>query len=179
MSAMVPFARKVQPLVWPSWAHVCVDAGLLTEARELYALILESPFDLERTDQLFLMRLYDLAVIAEAVGDADMATRLIELIESRVDLHANMTFCSYGSMARAMGLAYATIGDRDGAVRFLDQAVQRNREAGIRAWEARALLDLARFDAHGRNGHLDEAEVIAGSWGLPGVLDRIRLLRET
>ncbi len=176
MAAMVPFARKVKPIVWPSWAHLCADAGLLDETRELYGLIEESPFDIERADQLFLMRIYDLAVVAEALGDASLGQRLMPLIEPRVDAHANMTFATYGSMARAMGLACAAAGDTDRACSFLVQAVTSNRRAGIRAWEARSLVDLARFDRPGRDRHLAEACHIAEAWGLPGVLDAARLV---
>lgn len=178
MQAMVPFARKVQPLVWPSWGHVCADAGLIEETSELYGLVRESLFDVERADQLFLMRLYDLAVIAEALGEADLGERLTGLIEPRVDVHANMTFCSYGSMARAMGLARAAVGDQEQAVRFLEQSVNVNRASGIRAWEARALLDLARFDEPNRSRHLDEATAIGESWDLPWVADKVALVQE-
>ena len=174
MAAMVPFARKVKPIAWPSWAHVCADAGMFDEARDLCGLIEELPLDVERADQMFLMRLYDLAVVAEAVGDTVLARRLRPLIEPRVDAHANMTFATYGSMARAMGLVCAATGDVDAGRGWLRQAVDSNHRAGIRAWEARSLVDLARFDPDGRSAHLARARSIGESWGLPGVLDHIR-----
>jgi hypothetical protein len=171
-SMMLQIVDQVSPVAWPAWGHVMVELGMGEEAAEILARVQASTPDADRRDQLFLVRLFDLAVLAESMGDAALGARLAAAIEPRVDLHANMVFVTYGSMARAMGLAMSATGDRDAALHWLRVAAERNRDAGLAAWEARALLDLARLDPGRRSDVRSRVSEICGTWGLPVIAER-------
>jgi DNA-binding CsgD family transcriptional regulator/tetratricopeptide (TPR) repeat protein len=135
------------------------------EAERIY-LALPPPADIPPF--LLLTTLAAMAELAAEFGDKQVAAQVHELLAPYADLFvcggAGAVLIE-GSARCALGIAAATIGRLDDAIRDLRMAVEVNERAGLPGCTAIAKLQLARALNRRRPGGRDEAAALATSAG--------------
>ena len=166
-----------------SVAHLCVDLGMLDQAREIH----DSMRPLLAHDlhhQTWLCVQSQMAHIAVGLGELEDALILETVLAPFRDLIANMWFTGVGSVARYLGEVRLLDGDVAGAIDQFEYACERNRTAGAVGWLARSSLDLAgALRQRGADGDstraarlVAEADGIAARHQLPLVAHRAALM---
>src|SRR5207253_383117 len=120
------------------------------------------------------------------LDDAARARLLYDALLPYADRHPTICgpFASYGSLERNLGLLAATLEDVRAAEGHFKRAVEVNRGAGARAFEAEALCDHSRVlsAVPGREPDalrlLEQAASLAGELGLDGVAARAAGVRD-
>jgi len=162
-----------------SVAHLCVDLGMLEQAREVHDSmrpLLAHPLQ----HQVWLCVQSQLAHIAVGLGELEDALIVEAALAPHRDLIANMWFAGVGSVARYLGEVRLLDGDLAGAIDHFEHALDRNRTAGAVGWLARSSLDLAGAlrmrgaDGDGQRAHalVAEADAISARHHLPLVGQR-------
>lgn len=148
-----------------SVAHLCVDLGMLEQAREIHDSLrplIAHPLQ----HQVWLCVQSQLAHIAVGLGDLDDALLLESALAPHRDLIANMWFSGVGSVARYLGEVRLLDGDVAGAIDHFEHALERNRTAGAVGWLARTSLDLAgALRMRKSNGDSERADELVAEAG--------------
>jgi DNA-binding SARP family transcriptional activator len=119
------------------------DGGHLDLARRRYADEREEPF---RDDAVLLPVVVMRAELAHRFDDRANAGHILATYWPYAGRLAQFgTLGCFGPMARALGLAGATVGDVDAAEAWLARAADQSSAVGALAWRARALTDRARL----------------------------------
>lgn len=141
-------------------AIALVDMGRRDEAQAVVDDLARDDFAAFVEDNEWLL---GVSLAAEAIArleDRTLGQRVYELLLPRAGRHAfGSPEGSVGVTDRYLGLLSVALGDIDGAVRHLEDAVSRNAAMGLRPWTAHAQADLA--DALERRGATGDVERVA------------------
>ena len=118
--------------VWPIIAVLAVAADQRDRARAALDRILVSGLRSLPESSAWLPALFCVAEVADYLDDREAANQVAELLEPYAELPivASLGVMCFGATARSLGLARRTIGDLDGAVAALDEAILQNRRIG-------------------------------------------------
>jgi tetratricopeptide (TPR) repeat protein len=171
--------HRMSPMkAWSSIAFRASELGLLEDARRIFDGMARVGFEKIPRNQAWLVTLCGLAATASAIGDADAAARLEQLLEPHAAEHANVIFVSIGSVERYLGLLSWRLGRHEDAERRLRRAIAANREMRAVAWLARSQLDLveSRIERTSPDDEarrlVEEASATATRCGLHALCDR-------
>ena len=133
----------------PAWrlalAMAQAHRGALADARAEFDVAAAAGFDQIPFDNVWGTAVPLAAEVCAAVGDADRAAELYELLLPYKDrfLVVTTTIACHGAVARYLGLVARTMGRLDAAVQHFDAALAANRRIGAAAIAARTACDYA------------------------------------
>ena len=161
-----------------SVAHLCVDLGMLEQAREIHHS-LRPLLAHQLQHQVWLCVQSQLAHIAVGLGELEDALIVEAALAPHRDLIANMWFAGVGSVARYLGEVRLLDGDLAGAIDHFEHALDRNRTAGAVGWLARTSLDLAgALRTRGADGDGERAHALVTEAGAIAVRHQLPLVRQ-
>ena len=131
--------------VWPIIAVLAAVADQRDRARAALDRILVAGLRSLPESSAWLPALFCVAEVADSLDDREAALQVAELLEPYASLPmvGSLGVVCFGAAARSLGLVRRTLGDLDGAVRALDDAVRQNRRIGHLPMLAIARADLA------------------------------------
>jgi hypothetical protein len=170
--------------VWPVVAVLGAAAGQRELTRAALDRVLAAGLHSLPESSAWLPAMFCVAEAAAYLGDVDAAYEVIELLEPYASLPivGSLAVVCFGSVARSVALARRTIGDLDGAVCALEDAIKQNRQVGHLPMVAIARADLARTlverDRPGDRTHAKRLYEVAIEAGLAMEMDaRVELWR--
>jgi hypothetical protein len=172
----------------PGLTLACADVGDLEEARKQFDIIAEDNFSAIAQDSLRQTCLCYLAEVCDALGDAERAEALYDMLLPYAELVlvvGNATAC-LGSTARYLGQLAAVMGRFDEAGQHFEFAGDLNRRTAAAPWLAHSNHEFARMlirrgDAGDRGRILDllaEAEQNARELGMAYLLGKLGAVRD-
>jgi len=174
----------------PAWrctqALMHMELGRLERARDVFEAVAEPGFGALPRDANWLIALTLLAEVCGALGDADRARELYDLLEShggRNVLVGRGASCN-GSASRLLGVLAGVLGEWEEAERRFAEAREMHVRMGTRPWLARTELAWAQMllarggpgDDVAARERLAEAIVLADALGMVAVAERARAL---
>jgi len=118
-------------------------AGRIDDARHEFSLVATGSWR-HRRDATWLPTLAMIAQVTALGDDRESAQRLVTLLEPYADriLVLAQGVCSYGSVARHLGLLEASLGHFDAAIRHLERALEIAARWDAAIWLARGRCEL-------------------------------------
>ena len=173
--------------VWrPGLALLYCELGRLEDARAEFERLGADRFAAVPRDGLWITSLSYLAEVCAALGSAEHAGLLYELISPYAgrNVVAGTTVACYGSADRFLGLLAAVRGEPQAAARHFEAALRLDAETGARTWLAHtryhyAALQLAGDPPGGRAkgaSLLTDARTIVDELGMTGLRGKIDAL---
>lgn len=170
---------------WKAALSAClVNAGDDEGARAAVVAALDDG-PLLRHDQTGYTALGQLAEVVWHLRDAELAERLLPLLEPVADRLAvsSMGAICVGPLRRYLGLVLGVLGRTDEAIAALDEAIERCRTGGFAPYLARGLAERATLreehndegDREGATADRAEAESLAADLGIHLTLTPTRL----
>jgi DNA-binding winged helix-turn-helix (wHTH) protein len=159
-------------------AHLAL--GHRDEAEQLYADVRAAGFPAMPRNIRWTASVVEVAFLCAELEATDDARTLCELLEGAASLHGVLPIpvCYGGPLSHPLGLLRALLGDVDGAVGWLEDAVESTGALAARPARARAERDLARVLA--RRGDraraaalLESATALATELGLSGLASQL------
>jgi DNA-binding SARP family transcriptional activator len=135
----------------PGWrsllAVILVETGRPDEAREQLEMGGRDSFTQIPMDGLWLGAINNFAEVSSALGDAERAATLYELLRPYPDRNVVMGWASAcaGSSSRPLALLAAALGRRSDASRHFEDALVSNQRMGARPWVARVRIEYGQF----------------------------------
>jgi uncharacterized protein YfcZ (UPF0381/DUF406 family) len=132
--------------VWTIVAVLAVEADRPDRARAALDRVLASGLRTLPESSAWLPALFCVAEAAAYLDDREAAREVVDLLEPYASLPiiASLGVVCFGSAARSLGFARRTLGDLDGAVIALDEAIRQNRRLGHVPMVAITRADLAQ-----------------------------------
>ena len=150
------------PLHRAALACLLLDLGRRDEARTIFEAVAVNDFEAIYHDSQWLLGIALASETCWLLADAATAPSLVRQLEPYAGRNAvGHIEGSVGVMDRYLGLAAATAGQLDDAVRHLRDAIRINERLGARPWTAHTQADLARvLRRRGGPGDAAEADVL-------------------
>jgi hypothetical protein len=148
------------PLHRSALALLLIDLGREAEAQAELADLARDGFAIFNRDNEWLLGMCLAAEAAAATGERAAVETLLDLLGPFAGRHAiGQAEGSVGVVDRYLGLLAGAIGDTQGAIDYLRNAVDGNRALGAQPWLAHSLAELAdALRAHGGPDAIREAD---------------------
>ena len=172
-----------RPLFRCALARLAGELGHPSEARRLFEELAANGFEVVPRDQEWLLSAALLADACIALMDTTRGAELYdELRPFAQTLATDVQEGSAGATARILGVLAELNGNREIAIRHLQDAIEINERVGARIWLAHSQADLAELllragDQGAVEQLLDSAAVSADELGLDAVRERVAWLR--
>jgi tetratricopeptide (TPR) repeat protein len=171
-----PWRAGLATLLW--------ESGRIEEAREEFETLAAHDFEDIPVDGDWLIAITLLADTSVALGDAECATKLYQLLRPYRDVNVAIGLAAVclGSAARYLGRLAATMERREEAAEHFERALEANARLKAPVWLAHTRLDYASLLGSGdrRFGELvDAASTTATELSLPAVAKRVAAQRDS